>query len=389
MSRNFENRQFVRRQILDANQVQKLALTLHRPSLGGFDIQNQAPPNGTPLPPGYHLVYFTPGGLESELGADGTDTSFNAPFAFTRRMWGGGRIEWAASSSFLSTAGPELRVGDEVEEATSLISATPKESRSAGEMVLVEVKKEYHGPRGLALTDYRSWIFRPEIKPLSRSSDFGLLVDADPRQPTLVRDESGRDGYKLNHFMMRIRDPKKSMEFYTKLMGMRTVFVLNAGPFTVYYLGYPQTDEHRVDLTKFAIDTITNLPHTLGLLELFHIHGSEKQQSGFYSTGNTPPNLGFGHLGFTVPNVSQALMRLRAQGVPVLKDIGPCEAPILISDWEKQRGVGVSVKGTDSELHPGYAKLLEQIAFIQDPYCLHPNVQGDAKHPEDMQGLLS
>ncbi|CVL13700.1 uncharacterized protein FPRN_12075 [Fusarium proliferatum] len=326
MSRNFENRQFVRRQILDANQVQKLALTLHRPSLGGFDIQNQAPPNGTPLPPGYHLVYFTPGGLESELGADGTDTSFNAPFAFTRRMWGGGRIEWAASSSFSSTAGPELRVGDEVEEVTSLISATPKKSRSAGEMVLVEVKKEYHGPGGLALTDYRSWTFRPEIKPLSRRSDVGLLVDADPRQPTL-----------------------------------------NAGPFTVYYLGYPQTDEHRVDLTKFAIDTITNLPHTLGLLELFHIHGSEKQQSGFYSTGNTPPNLGFGHLGFTVPNVSQALMRLRAQGVPVLKDIGPCEAPILISDWEKQRGVGVSVKGTDSELHPGYAKLLEQIAFIQDP----------------------
>ncbi|KAI1055772.1 hypothetical protein LB506_009076 [Fusarium annulatum] len=193
MSRNFENRQFIRRQILDANQVQKLALTLHRPSLGGFDMQNQAPPNGTPLPPGYHLVYFTPGGLESELGADGTDTSFNAPFAFTRRMWGGGRIEWAASSSFSSTAGPELRVGDEVEEVTSFISATPKKSRSAGEMVLVEVKKEYHGPGGLALTDYRSWTFRPEIKPLSRGSDVGVLVDADPRQPTFVRDQTGGD----------------------------------------------------------------------------------------------------------------------------------------------------------------------------------------------------
>ncbi|KAK7588283.1 hypothetical protein V3481_007311 [Fusarium oxysporum f. sp. vasinfectum] len=180
-----------------------------------------------------------------------------------------------------------------------------------------------------------------------------------PNDPTI--------GYKLNHFMMRIRDPKKSMEFYIDLMGMRTVFVLNAGPFTVYYLGYPQTDEHRVDLAKFAVDTITNLPHTLGLLELFHVHGSEKQEPGFYATGNTPPNLGFGHLGFTVTNVPQALMRFRAHGVPVLKDIGPCEAPIPISDWEKQRGVGVSVKGTESELHPGYAKLLEQIAFVQDP----------------------
>ncbi|PNP73560.1 hypothetical protein FNYG_13105 [Fusarium nygamai] len=146
---------------------------------------------------------------------------------------------------------------------------------------------------------------------------------------------------------------------------------INTGPFTVYYLGYPQTDEHRADLAKFAVDTLTNLPHTLGLLELFHVHGSEKQGPKFYATGNTPPNLGFGHLGFTVPNVQQALVRLIAHGVPVFKDVGPCEEPILISYWEKQRGVGVSVKGTESELHPNYAKLLEQIAFVQDPVSLN------------------
>jgi hypothetical protein len=68
--------------------------------------------------------------------------------------------------------------------------------------------------------------------------------------------------------------------------------------------------------------------------------------------------------------VSQALARLRSHGVPVFKDIGPCESPIPISDWEKQRGVGVSVVGTESELHPGYAELLEQIAFVQDPVSL-------------------
>ncbi|RGP68539.1 mesaconyl-c4 hydratase [Fusarium sporotrichioides] len=194
MMENFKDRQFSRRQILDANQVQKLALTLNRPNLSGVDIQAKAPPEGTPLSPGYHLVYFTPGGLESELGPDGTDTSFNAPFPFTRRMWAGGKMEWSASSSFSSSAGPELRVGDEVEEITTLISAAPKKSRSAGEMVLVEVKKEYYGPRGLALTDLRSWIFRPEINPPSRSSEIELLSDVDVRQPALVRDQVSRDG---------------------------------------------------------------------------------------------------------------------------------------------------------------------------------------------------
>ena len=45
-------------------------------------------------------------------------------------------------------------------------------------------------------------------------------------------------GYKLYHLMIRIRDPKKSLPFYIDLMGMRTVFTMNTGPFTIYYLGY-------------------------------------------------------------------------------------------------------------------------------------------------------
>ncbi|KAF4953257.1 hypothetical protein FGADI_6123 [Fusarium gaditjirri] len=93
MTRNFKDRRFIRRQILHANQVQKLALTLHRPVLSGVDIQVRVPPGGTSLPPGYHLVYFTKGGLKSELGADGTDTSFVSPFPFTRRIWAGGKTE--------------------------------------------------------------------------------------------------------------------------------------------------------------------------------------------------------------------------------------------------------------------------------------------------------
>lgn len=155
---NFADKSFVRRQLVDANQLQKLALTLGRPKLDGVDVSENAPVAGTPVPPGYHLVYFTPDGVEDDLGADGTDRTFNASAPFTRRMWAGGRMQWAEPSS-----GALLRVGDEVEERTRLLSAVPKTSRSAGEMVLVEVEKEFWGPKGLALTDRRSWVFRPEI----------------------------------------------------------------------------------------------------------------------------------------------------------------------------------------------------------------------------------
>ncbi|CEI70254.1 hypothetical protein FVEN_g1220 [Fusarium venenatum] len=151
----FSNKSITRRQLIDANQLQKLALTLNRPSLNGQDVSEQPPIEGTPVPPGYHLVYFTPNGTEEELGNDGSDTTFNASAPFTRRMWAGGKMTWATDVS--------LCVGDQVEERTKLLSATPKKSRSVGEMVLVEVEKEFWGPKGLALTDRRSWVFRPQI----------------------------------------------------------------------------------------------------------------------------------------------------------------------------------------------------------------------------------
>jgi lactoylglutathione lyase len=98
-------------------------------------------------------------------------------------------------------------------------------------------------------------------------------------------------GFKLNHFMLRIRDPKPSLDFYVNLISMRTVLVMNTGPFTIYYLGYPQTEEHRADPVKFGVETVGKLQHTLELLELYHVHGSETM-SERYSTGNEPPNLG-------------------------------------------------------------------------------------------------
>ena len=146
LDQSYTGSEIVRRQVIDANQLQKLSLTLGRRDLHGADISENPPVAGTPVPPGWHLVYFTPNGLESDLGLDGTDRIFNSPAPFTRRMWAGGTMEWP---------GDELRVGDEVEERTRLLKASPKKSSSSGDMVLVEVEKEFWGPRGLGLVDRR------------------------------------------------------------------------------------------------------------------------------------------------------------------------------------------------------------------------------------------
>ena len=72
----------IRKQVLDANQLQLLSITLNR-TPSSFN----PPPDGTPVPPGYHLVYFTPSIIESELGLDGTDRTVNPLNPYTRRMW--------------------------------------------------------------------------------------------------------------------------------------------------------------------------------------------------------------------------------------------------------------------------------------------------------------
>jgi hypothetical protein len=43
--------------------------------------------------------------------------------------------------------------------------------------------------------------------------------------------------YRLNHLMLRIKNPEKSLRFYCDCMGMHVVFIFNAGPWTIYYLG--------------------------------------------------------------------------------------------------------------------------------------------------------
>lgn len=149
-----------RTQLLDGNQTHRLSLTLNRPRLHRRDPilspSDPLPRAGTPLPPGYHLAYFTPAALPGDLGPDGTDTGYGPAPPFTRRMWAGGRLEWER--------GNPLRVGDEATETTRLVSAEAKVGRRAGEeMVVVGVEKRFENARGLSVVDRRDWVFRKRL----------------------------------------------------------------------------------------------------------------------------------------------------------------------------------------------------------------------------------
>ncbi|KAH8816230.1 hypothetical protein F5884DRAFT_818336 [Xylogone sp. PMI_703] len=161
-------------QLLDANQLQRLAATLSRTQLS-----TSLPSVNTPLPPTWHLAYFTPSQLEKDLGRDGTDTSFNPPRPFTRRMWAGGELEWVRGADGTTTN--PLRIGQEVTETTELVSAAGKKTRAGEEMVVVGVKKTFENEHGVSLIDRRNWIFRPEL--LIGDGDWRSAADIAPPKP--------------------------------------------------------------------------------------------------------------------------------------------------------------------------------------------------------------
>lgn len=167
----------IRKQVLDANQLQLLSITLNR-----TPTSNNPPPEGTPVPAGHHLVYFTPSIVEAELGLDGTDRTVNPLTPYTRRMWAGGELVWTQDANAL------LRVGQEVRETTRLLSAEPKKLKSGGEMLVVGVEKTFENDKGVALVDKRSWVFQKEI-----TAENPLTAPTKPAEQDLPSGRHTRD----------------------------------------------------------------------------------------------------------------------------------------------------------------------------------------------------
>ncbi len=168
---------FVRKQLLDANQLRLFSLTLNRPYLwpgstvrSFKNLEEEEPVEGTPLPPAYHLCYFTPPQLPGILGLDGTDASFNPDQPFTRRMWAGGSFHWPGADPGQSRQSSQqalLRVGDTVTEVTRVLSCEPKIIGKTGEpMLVVGVEKEFRTSKDeLCVLDRRNWVFRGALDP--------------------------------------------------------------------------------------------------------------------------------------------------------------------------------------------------------------------------------
>jgi len=126
-----------------------------------------------------------------------------------------------------------------------------------------------------------------------------------------VADESGycfsqpkeTRGFILQQTMLRVKDPAKSLDFYSRVLGMRLVrsFEFPEAKFSLYFLGY--VDESTIP--KDDTERKAWLFQQPAMLELTHNHGTEEQPDFKYVSGNVEPHRGFGHIGIDVPNLDE------------------------------------------------------------------------------------
>ena len=145
------------------------------------------------------------------------------------------------------------------------------------------------------------------------------MTDFKDIEGNCIKPDSETDQYTFNHTMIRIKDPKVSLDFYTRVMGMKLVRkndVPNA-KFSLYFLGTFNEEEIK-DLPKDNEEKRGWVLNQKSILELTHNWGTENDPNFAYHDGNKEPR-GFGHIAFKVPDVLKACERFEKLGVTFQK----------------------------------------------------------------------
>src|SRR5438105_1148837 len=133
--------------VVTAAQANLLRLTFARsePELEDGDV----------LPPGWHVIYFTPRVATGGLRPDGTPahSTLMPDMPLPRRMFAGQGFRFHRP----------LRIGQTVRQETEVTDIALK-SGSTGTMVFTTVVSRISGPDGLAIEDERRIVYREEVK---------------------------------------------------------------------------------------------------------------------------------------------------------------------------------------------------------------------------------
>ncbi len=140
-------------------------------------------------------------------------------------------------------------------------------------------------------------------------------------------------GFVLNHTMLRVKDPAVSLDFYTRVFGMRVLrrFDFPEMKFSLYFLHRPAADDAAAP-DEIGERTAWTFGRR-GMLELTHNWGTESDPAHKYHDGNAQPQ-GFGHICFSVPDLDAAIAWFDENDVQYVKrpDQGKMKDVAFIKD---------------------------------------------------------
>lgn len=112
-----------------------------------------------------------------------------------------------------------------------------------------------------------------------------------------MSDTASGGSYRILHTMLRVLDIEKSLDFYTRLLGMKLLRRTDyeGGRFTLAFVGYGSESDTAV-------------------IELTH----NWDQAEPYTIGS-----GYGHIAIGVPDIQATCDRLAAEGVKIPRPPGP------------------------------------------------------------------
>ncbi|KAE8713455.1 Lactoylglutathione lyase [Hibiscus syriacus] len=112
-------------------------------------------------------------------------------------------------------------------------------------------------------------------------------------------------GYFMQQTCFRIKDPKISLDFYSRILGMSLLKRIDVAElkFTLYFMGYEDVSTAPSDRIDRTVWTFSK-PATIELTQI--------------PPGNSEP-LGFGHIGITVDDTFKACERFASLGVEFAK----------------------------------------------------------------------
>ncbi|KAL1458670.1 hypothetical protein WDU94_008800 [Cyamophila willieti] len=157
------------------------------------------------------------------------------------------------------------------------------------------------------------------------------LSDSEANALCVVSQDLATSQFIMQQTMYRIKDPRKSLPFYSIVLGMSLLKKLDfpAMKFSLYFMGYENMNEAPSDPAERTAWTFKRK----GTIELTHNWGSEQDDNVSYHNGNSDPR-GFGHIGIEVPDVYKACERFEKLGVDFVKkpDDGKMKGIAFIKD---------------------------------------------------------